>query len=370
MNIALFDLRRQYRALESEINEAIREVLEEGKYILGERVQMLEEQVAAYCGAKYGVGVANGTDALFLSLLAYGIGKGDEVITTPYTFFATAGAISRTGAVPVFVDIDPRTYNIDPEKIEAVITHRTKAVIPVHIFGQMADMDTILDISQRYNLLIIEDACQAFGAENRGRKAGALGICGCFSFFPTKNLGCYGDGGMVITKDEKVAAKLRSLRVQGSSRKYFHDTIGCNSRLDEIQAAVLLVKLKYIEEWLDERIALAGLYSRLLEGIVVTPYVAPGNRHAYNLYVVRTYQRDLLKNHLEQNGVSCGVYYPLPLHLQAVYKGLGYKKGDFPVAEKASQELAALPLYPELDPLEIERIALLVRQGIVGGERP
>lgn len=364
MDLALFDLRSQYRDLQSEINEAVRDVLAAGEYILGPRVQMLEEQIAGYCGAKYGVGVASGTDAVFLSLVACGVGRGDEVITTPYTFFATAGAISRAGATPVFTDIDRRTCNIDPEKIEARITGRTKAVIPVHIFGQMADMDAILNVSRKYNLVVIEDACQAMGSENRGRKAGSLGLAGCFSFFPTKNLGCYGDGGMVITRDEKVAAKIRSLRAHGSSKKFIHDTVGYNSRLDEIQAAILLVKLKYLEEWLNKRASLAETYSRLLKGVVMTPYAAPGNKHTYHLYIIRTPQRELIKQNLEKNGVSCGLYYPLPLHLQTAYKSLGYRKGDFPEAEKASEELLAIPLYPELSPSEMEKIAVLVRQGV------
>lgn len=367
MDIALFDLRNQYRVLKSEIDEAIQDVLAAGEYILGPQVRRLEEEVAGYCGVKYGVGVASGTDALFLSLVACGIGEGDEVITTPFTFFATAGAISRSGATPVFVDIDPSTYNIDPKKIEARITGRTKAVIPVHIFGQMADMDEILNLSRKYNLAVIEDACQAMGSENRGRKAGSLGITGCFSFFPTKNLGCYGDGGMVVTGDEKIAAKIKSLRAHGSSKKFFHDTVGYNSRLDEIQAAILLVKLKHFEEWLDKRVALAELYSRLLKGIVDIPYIASGNKHTYHLYMIRTLQREPIKKYLEKNGVSSGVYYPLPLHLQAAYKSLGYKKGDLPVAEKASEELLAIPLHPELAFSETKRIDLQVRQGIRRG---
>lgn len=370
MDIALFDLRNQYRILKSEIDEAIQDVLTSGEYILGPRVKRLEEQVAGCCGVKYGVGVANGTDALYLSLVAYGIGSGDEVITTPFTFFATAGAISRTGAKPVFVDIDPRTYNIDPARIEARITGRTKAVIPVHIFGQMADMDTILYLSGKYNLAVIEDACQAMGSENKGRKAGSLGLTGCFSFFPTKNLGCYGDGGMVVTGDEKIAAKIKSLRAHGSSRKFFHDTVGYNSRLDEIQAAILLVKLKHLEEWLKERTALAELYSRLLKDVVVTPYVESGNKHTYHLYMIRTSQRESIEQCLKRSGVSCGLYYPLPLHLQVAYKSLGYRKGDFPEAEKASEELLAIPLDPELAGSETRRIDLLVRRGIEGSNLP
>lgn len=364
MSVTLFDLKSQYRNMENEISEALRDVLASGEYIHGPRVHMLEEKVAGYCGVKFGVGVASGTDALFLSLVACGIGRGDEVITTPYTFFATAGAISRTGATPVFADIDPLTYNINPEKIEARITGRTKAIIPVHIFGQMADMEAILNISQKYNLVVIEDACQAMGSEYTSKKSGSIGITGCFSFFPTKNLGCYGDGGMVVTGNEKIASKIRSLRAHGSSKKFIHDKVGYNSRLDEIQAAVLLIKLKYLEEWLNKRIALAGLYSKLLNGAVVTPYEVPGIRHTYHVYVIRTSQRESIKAYLEKNEVSCGLYYPLPLHLQAAYRSLGYRKGDLPEAEKASKELLAIPLYPELAPSEIKKIALLIREGI------
>lgn len=363
MSIALFDLRSQYRDLQNEIDRAVIEVLEGGDYILGSRVQKLENQVTGYCGVKFGIGVASGTDALFLALLACGVGPGDEVITTPFTFIATSAAISRTGATPVFVDIDSRTYNIDPEKVEAGITARTKAVIPVHIFGQMADMDEILHLSRENDLAVIEDACQAMGSQYMGKMAGALGIAGCFSFFPTKILGCCGDGGMVVTGSEKVAARIRSLRSQGSSKKFIHDTVGFNSRLDEIQAAILLVKFKYIEDWLNRRAELAGLYSRLLEGAVVTPCVKPGIRHTYHLYVVRTTKRESIIRNLEKNGVSYGLYYPLPLHLQAAYKDLGYRKGDLPVAEKASEELLAIPIYPELTRQDAERIAFLVRQG-------
>lgn len=367
MRIALFDLRSQYLNMQGEIDLAVRDVLAGGEYILGRRVKLLEERVAGYCGIEYAVGVASGSDALFLALLACGVRAGDEVITTPFSFFATAGAISRAGATPVFVDIDPRTYNIDPEKVEARVTARTKALIPVHIFGQMADMNAILDLAQKYSLAVIEDACQSMGSEYKEKKAGSLGLAGCFSFFPTKNLGCCGDGGMVITGDQDVAVKIRSLRVHGSDKKFVHDTVGYNSRLDEIQAAILLVKLNYLNEWLERRAAIAELYSRLLDGAVVTPYVRPGNKHSYHLYVIRSTERDQIKKHLEINGVSCGLYYPLPLHLQAAFRDLGYRKGDFPEAEKAVGELLAIPLYPELARSDAERIAFLVKQGALTG---
>lgn len=369
MSIALFDLKRQYLNLQEEIDISVRAVLEGGDYILGLRVRALEEQIAHFCGVKWGAGVASGTDALFLSLKACGVGPGDEVITSPYTFFATAGAVSLTGARPVFADINPRTYNIEPEKIEARITSRTKAIVPVHIFGQMADLDAVLEIARKYGLAVVEDACQALGSENRGRKAGSMGLAGCFSFFPTKILGCCGDGGMVVTGDEKVAAKIKTLRVHGSNKKFFHGEVGCNSRLDEIQAAILLVKLKHLDRWIDKRIALAGHYSRLLEGFVATPRLEPGNRHTYQLYVIRTPLRDSLREHLARNRVSSGLYYPLPLHLQGAFKNLGYRQGDFPEAEKASKELLALPLYPELEISEVERVASLVRQGVKKTQR-
>lgn len=361
MHIALFDLKAQYRQLQKEINEAVQEVLKSGEYILGPRVQRLEEKVAQFCGVKFGIGVASGTDALYLSLLSCSIGRGDEVVTTPYTFFATAGAISRSGATPVFADIDSKTFTLDPEKLEAKITGRTKAVIPVHIFGQMAKMDEVLDICRKHNLIVIEDACQAIGSENKGRKAGSLGLAGCFSFFPTKNLGCYGDGGMVVTNNEKFALKIKSLRVHGSKGKFIHDTIGCNSRLDEMQAAILLVKLNHLEEWLDRRSSLAALYSDLLKGVVSIPYVEPGNKHTYSLYNIRSTSRDSLKKCLEENGVSCGIYYPVPLHLQKAFESLGYRRGDLPEAEKASDELLAIPLYPELRPAEIRKIAMVIK---------
>lgn len=362
MEVPLIDLRRQYQDLQEEIDASVREVLAGGKYILGPRVRELEERLAGFCGVKYGIAVASGSDALCLSLLALGVGPGDEVITTPFTFFATAGAITRAGATPVFADICPDTYNIDPAKVEEKINRRTRAVLPVHIFGQMADMDAIMELARRNDLVVIEDACQAIGSESWGRKAGSLGHAGCFSFFPTKNLGCCGDGGMVITSDEIVAGNIKILREHGSRDKFIHVKAGFNSRLDEIQAAVLLVKLKYLEDFLNKRTAVAKQYERLLNGVVATPVALPGYRHTYHLYVVRSHQRDRLKENLEKNGVSCAIYYPLPLHLQEACKSLGYKKGDFPEAEKAAEEVLAIPIYPELSPPEIERIAAIIRQ--------
>lgn len=349
MNVPLIDLQAQYRGIAAEINEAVISVLESGRYILSDNVEALEKELAAYCGVPYAVGVASGTDALLLCLEAYGIGFGDEVVTTPYTFFASAEAISRVGAVPVFADIDPVTFNIDPRQIEKKINAKTKAVIPVHLFGQVADMEAIMDLSEKYGLLVIEDACQAIGAGRRGKKAGSFGHAACFSFFPTKNLGGYGDGGMVVTADKKVAAKIRILRAHGSAVKYYHQSHGYNSRLDEIQAAVLRVKLKQLDRWNALRREKAGLYSNLLNGTdIIPPFSMDEDRHIYHLYVVRSKRRGELMAKLRENGVATAVYYPVPLHLQEVYRSLDYRAGDLPEAERAAGETFAIPLYPEL----------------------
>lgn len=367
MAISLIDLRTQYMSIKDEINAAVIDVLKKGQYILGPNVKALEEEVAAYCGVKYGVGVANGTDALLLSLLAYGIGPGDEVITTPYTFFATSEAICQVGATPVFVDIDPRTYNIDVQQIEGKITKRTKGIMPVHIFGQIADMDEIMDIANKYGLIVIEDACQAFGAEYKGKKAGALAHIGCFSFFPTKNLGGYGDGGIVVTDNEDVAAKIRVLRVHGSTRKYVHSVLGYNSRLDEMQAAILRVKLKYIDSWNDLRREKAQIYNDLLAGSeITTPCQEAWNRHIYHLFIARTQNRDEVVALLKENQVATAVYYPVPLHLQEVHSNLGYKPGSLPEAEKASRTTLALPMSPDLQKEDIHYIANLLRKSDSG----
>lgn len=363
MSIPLLDLHAQYENIKEEINQAVLNVLAGGQYILGPNVKALEKEIASYCGVKYGIGVANGTDALMLSLVAYGIGPGDEVITSPFTFFASAEVISQVGARPVFVDIDANTFNIDVEKIEAKITNRTKAIIPVHIFGQMVNMDKVMNLAKRYNLIVIEDACQAIGAEYKGKKAGSIGHVGCFSFFPTKNLGGYGDGGMIVTDDEKILDKIKILRVHGSSPKYYHSMVGYNSRLDEIQAAMLRVKFRYIDEWNEKRRIGACLYNDLLiASPVVTPFVADENKSVYHLYVIRTQARDNLANKLSADGISTGVYYPVPLHLQKVYANMGYRAGEMPIVEQMCKEVLAIPLYPELHKNDIERIALLIQQ--------
>ncbi len=363
MNIPAFDLKRQYRNLSSELLPILEEVMAKGQFILGENVELLEKELADYCGTKYAVGVASGTDALLLSLEALGIGEGDEVITTPFTFFATSEVISLLKAKPVFVDIDSKTFNIDPDKIEDAITTKTKAVIPVHLFGQMAEMDDIKYLAEKYDLYIIEDACQAIGAGYKGRRAGSIGDTGCFSFFPTKNLGAFGDGGLITTNDEKLYEKIKLLRVHGSRKKYYHELIGHNSRLDEIQAAILRVKLKYLDNWIERRIEIAKIYSEGLKDLDVTvPEVKPYLRHVYHQYVIRTKLRDELQEYLSNKGIGTAIYYPLPLHLQECYKDLGYREGDLPEAEKASKEVLALPMWPELTNEEVNYIVESIRE--------
>jgi len=315
---------------------------------------------------KYGIGVGNGTDALLLALMAFGIEAGDEVITTPYTFFATTEAISWLGATPIFVDIDPKTYNIDVNKIEEKITDKTKAILPVHIFGQLADMDGIMDLAKKYNLIVIEDACQAIGASYKGKKAGSLGHAACFSFFPSKNLGAYGDGGMVVTNDQEAAATIAMLRMHGSKKKYYHEFLGMNSRLDEIQAAILRIKLKYLDKWNCLRREKVALYKSLLrDSGLIFPFEEAWNLHIYHLFIIRSTERNRIKEKLTKEGIGCGIYYPLPLHLQNVYLHLGYREGDLPEAERASRETLALPLYPELKEEDIKRVCAVVKEALV-----
>ncbi|HEX9949777.1 MAG TPA: DegT/DnrJ/EryC1/StrS family aminotransferase [Thermodesulfobacteriota bacterium] len=359
MKVPFLDLKAQYSKIKKDIDQAIKEVVSEQHFILGPKVEALEETIAAYSSARYGIGVASGSDALVLSLMALGIGSGDEVITTPFTFFATAGSISKIGATPIFVDIDLQTYNLDPSKIEERITSATKAIMPVHLFGQCADMEPIKELARGHDLWIIEDAAQAIGSDYTRdsappKRAGSIGDVGCFSFYPSKNLGGFGDGGMVITDDDELARRLRLLRVHGASSKYYYQCIGVNSRLDALQAAVLLAKFRYLEEWTDKRRENAAYYNQLFEqsahqtlGIEL-PSVQYNNRHIYNQYVIRVPQRDELREFLSQEGIGTDVYYPLPLHLQECYRDLGCKAGDFPHAEKAAQDTLALPIYPEL----------------------
>lgn len=365
MPIPLLDLQAQYSLIKDEIESAVLDVLRSGRYILGPKVKEFEAAVADYCGVKHAVSVANGTDALVLSLDAIGIGPGDEVITSPFTFFATAESISRLGARPVFVDIDSQTYNLDAGQIEAKITVRTKAIMPVHIFGQPADMDTINDIAQRHNIKVIEDACQAIGAEYRGRKVGSLGLVACFSFFPSKNLGAAGDGGVVVTNDKELADKIRLLRQHGSNKKYHHSLIGYNSRLDELQAAILLVKLKHVDSWNNARRQKARYYDELFTGTKITTPNSPEHvKHVYHLYIVRVPNREKVETVLRENGIGHGVYYPVPLHLQEAYRDLGYVEGDLPVSEAASKQTIAIPLYPELEVKDMEKIAGLLKEAV------
>jgi dTDP-4-amino-4,6-dideoxygalactose transaminase len=379
MKVPLLDLKAQYRALKWELDAAITEVMESQNFVLGPKVQECENAIARYSGCSFAVGVSSGTDALLICLIAEGIGPGDEVITTPYTFFATAGSIARTGAKPVFVDIDPVTFNIDATQIEGKITRRTRAIIPVHLYGQMADMDPILQTARRYGLVIIEDAAQAIGAEHRGRRAGSVGDYGCFSFFPSKNLGAAGDGGMVVTNNSERADTLRCLRAHGSKPKYHHKLVGGNFRLDALQAALVSVKLKYLDAWTSARRHNAQRYNALFAeaGVKAAESSAYGchkvhalhgtqtvgssnglaylflpsvvtDRHIFNQYVIRVSNRDRLKAALEAKGVSTEIYYPVPMHRQECFAYLGHSEGDFPESEDAARETLALPIFPEL----------------------
>lgn len=358
MKIPILDLTAQYNSIKKEIDSAVMKTIESQHFILGAEVESFEKEVAAYCGTKYAVGVASGTDALILSLKALGIGPGDEVITTPFTFFATAESVSTVGAKPVFVDIDPKTYCINPELIEDAITKNTKAIIPVHLFGQCADMDRIMEIARTNNLKVIEDTAQAMGATYKGKQAGSMGDMGALSFFPSKNLGGFGDGGMIVTNNKELADKIKMLRVHGSTIRYIHSEIGMNSRLDALQAAVLRVKLRHLDKWLQARRAVAQYYNEHLKGSpVTTPYAPSYNTHTYHLYVLRIKPSpEKLSKILNDAGIEARTYYPVSLHLQECYKSLGYKKGAFPESESASPETLAIPLYPELGTREMKYV--------------
>ncbi|MGB2822941.1 MAG: DegT/DnrJ/EryC1/StrS family aminotransferase [Phycisphaerae bacterium] len=359
MQVPLLDLKAQYAAIRDEMMPAIEAVMESQHFIGGPQVRELEEAVAEYCQATAAVGVSSGTDALLAGLMTLGVGAGDEVITTPYTFFATVGAIWRVGARPVFVDIQPDTFNIDPAGIDAAVTGRTKAIMPVHLFGQMADMEPIMAVAREHELYVIEDAAQAIGATCGGRKAGSIGTIGCFSFYPSKNLGGLGDGGIITTQDEELADRLRQCRNHGCGVKYFHEWVGGNFRLDTLQAAGLLVKLGHLDAWSAGRRANAALYDELFADIepLVTPKVAEGNVSIYNQYVIRVPRRDELREFLTDSGIGTMVYYPLSLHQQECFAELGYKGGDFPVSERAAVETLALPIYPELTDEQIVYVA-------------
>ena len=350
MPIPLLDLTAQYATIKAEIREAMDRVLDSQHFILGAEVEALEREIAAYSQCEFGIGVSSGTDALLLALMVIDIQPGDEVIMPTYTFFATAGVVARLQGKPVFIDSEPDTFNLNVDQLEAAITPRTRAIIPVHLFGQMANMPAIMDIAQRHNLIVIEDAAQAIGSEWQGQRAGAIGQMGCFSFFPSKNLGAFGDAGMVTTSDPDLVKKLKLYRNHGYQPKYFNQVIGGNFRLDALQAAVLRVKLKYLDGWTAARQRNAAHYRTLFANLtqVITPVEMPDTRHIYNQFVIRCERRDELLNYLKAHEIGAEVYYPLPMHLQACFHDLGYQAGDFPVSEQLSQTSLAIPIYPEL----------------------
>lgn len=361
--VPLLDLKAQYAAIREEVRAAVDRVLESQYFILGPEVEALEAEVAAYCHCRYGIGVSSGSDALLVALMALDVQPGDEIITTPYTFFATAGAIVRLGARPVFVDIDPVTYNIDPAALEAAVTPRSRAILPVHLYGQMADMEPVMAVAERHGLAVIEDGAQAIGAEYRGRRAGSIGHLGCFSFFPSKNLGGIGDGGMVTTNDAALADRVKLLRGHGARPKYHHKVVGGNFRLDAIQAAVLRVKLPYLDGWTAARQHNAERYRQLFAasgvvagGLLALPSDAGYGRHIYNQFVIRTERRDELAHHLKQAQIGTEVYYPVPMHLQECFADLGLSVGAFPESEAAARETLALPIYPELSEGMLARV--------------
>jgi len=393
LQIPLMNLKKQYASIKEETDKKVLEVLSVAQYIMGENVKEFEKEISEYLGVKHSISVGNGTDALIIALKALGIGKGDEVITTPFTFFATAESISFVGATPVFVDVDIDTYNIDPAKIEEKITEKTKAIMPVHIFGQPCDMDSINEIAKKYNLKVIEDACQAIGSEYKGKMIGTLSDIACFSFFPTKNLGCAGDGGLIATNDGDLATICRALRTHGSGAngqkayniinnieeetvddigtdntvynplKYYNYLIGQNSRLDEIQAAILRVKLRKLDKWNDARRENARFYNEQLKDTeLVTPFEATDVKHVYHLYILQSKNRTELVSYLKEKGISTGVYYPVPLHLQKAYKDLGYKEGDLPNAEYLSHRTFAIPMFAELTDEEKEYIVDILKK--------
>ena len=368
MKVPLLDLKEQFKSMKSEIMSEIEAICDSQYFILGPKVEKFEKELAEYSGTKYAVGVSSGSDALIIALMAEGIGHGDEVITTPFTFFATAGAISRVGAVPVFVDIEADTFNIDPEKIEEKITSRTKAIIPVHLYGQCADMEPIVALAEKHNLIVIEDGAQAIGSEYKNKRAGAFGDYGCFSFFPSKNLGAFGDGGAVTTNDLEKYEMLKIFRNHGANPKYYHKYIGGNFRLDAIQAVVLSIKLRYLDSWTEARQANAEDYRQLFKdaGIndkVILPSVS-GNttRHIYNQFCIQLVDgdRDALKQVLIDAGIGVDVYYPVPLHLQECFKSLGYEKNDFPISEKIAENIIALPIFPESDHQQREYVVSVI----------
>ncbi len=367
MNVPLLDLRPQYESLRSELLAAIEQIIDSQQFVLGPAVSELENELAAYSRVKHAIGCGSGSDALLLALMACDVRASDEIITTPFTFFATVGAIARISARPVFVDIDPTTYTIDPALVEAAISPRTRAILPVHLYGQCADMDRLREISTRHNVPIIEDAAQAIGAEDRGRRAGSMGLMGCFSFYPSKNLGAAGDAGLLTTNDDEVASRLRKLRVHGGAKEYHHREVGINSRLDSLQAAILRVKLPHLDSWSEARQRKAARYDELfgatnLQFELTPPFVRPDGRHIFHQYVIRVpHHRDALMDHLGRNGIGTRVYYPVPLHLQECFRYLSYHEGDFPHSEAAARDTMALPCYPEVTDEQQEFVVETIR---------
>jgi dTDP-4-amino-4,6-dideoxygalactose transaminase len=366
MNVPFLDLKAQYAAIKSEINVAIQDVLDSCAFAGGPFVEKFEKEWASYCNASNAIGVASGTEALWLALLALGVGRGDEVVTVPNSFLATAEAISLVGATPVFVDIDPETYTMDPAAIEGAITRKTRAIIPVHIFGQMADMDPIMETARRHSLFVVEDACQAHGAEYKGKRAGSIADAGCFSFYPGKNLGAYGEAGAVTTGKPAIADKIRMLRDHGQNKKYFHDLVGINGRMDGIQGAILSVKLRHLEGWNNSRRKAAHIYAEKLEGAV--GITLPGEtvyaKHVFHVFAVRVRERDRLMEDLKKKGINCGIHYPVPIHLQRAYGDLCLKEGSFPVSERCAKEFVSLPMFPELTEDQIAYTARSIRESL------
>jgi dTDP-4-amino-4,6-dideoxygalactose transaminase len=364
MSVPFFDIKRQNENLKKEIEAAISEVVASGRFILGPNVAALENEVAAYCGVKHAIGVASGTDALHLALRACGVKAGNEVITSPFTFVATAEAIAYCGATTVFTDIEPKTFNIDAEKVEKKITKKTRAILPVHLYGQTCQMDKISKICQKHGIKMIEDCAQAIGAEYAGKKAGSFGEAGCFSFFPTKNLGGFGDGGMVTTNDEKIAEEIKVLRGHGSRKTYHYDIIGYNSRLDELQAAILRMKLRHTEDFSRARRKNSNIYHKHLNSVnqIALPFEWPNGKHVFNQYTIRVKERDDLFEYLKVKGIGAMVYYPLSLHLQKAFADLGHKPGDFPESEAAQDEVLSLPIFPELADQEIEQVCHALKE--------
>jgi len=361
MEIPFVDLKKQYQNIKSEILPRVENIFEESSFILGKQVLNFEKKVSQYLGQN-SLGCASGSDALLLSLMAMGVKEGGEIITTPFTFFATAGAIARLGAIPVFVDIDKETYNINCFNIESAISEKTKAILVVHLFGQCANMEKVMSIADKHNLKVIEDACQAFGAEYRGEKAGTIAHFGCFSFFPTKNLGGAGDGGLVTCKSENDLETIKKLRVHGAKHKYFYEMIGLNSRLDALQAAVLDVKLAYIDNWNNKRREIANKYTNALNEFVHTPKEAQDTKHIFHQYVILTKYRDKLLSYLQEKGILAGIYYPLPLHLQDCFKNLNYSKGDFPISEQVCTEILSLPIFPEMTDIQVAYVIDMIKE--------